>query len=308
MELTKETKAFLDATKLIPVKPLEDYTPAEWRAGLANTVLACGARFIDVARTQDFVVPSTHNGPDIPCRLYVPKNIKRKGIFVYAHGGGWMRGDIPSYDTNMRLFADILGVAVVSVEYRLSPEHKFPCHQHDVYDAYLWCRNHLKELDVEPGHVYLSGDSGGSNITLGVLCMLIDHNQSLPDQYIGIYPPTDLRMEYDSYKRYATGYLLTTESVDFYIDKYLRSPEDRLNAYASPILHPKLDRFPPVLIVTAEADPLFDEQTAFIDKLQNAGVGVEQKIFSGTIHPFVLLAGIFPEAKQALEWLDTKMI
>jgi acetyl esterase len=306
--LTKESQEFLDAVKATPVKPIWEFTPEEARAGMLATTQAFGAPLIEVDRVEDFFVPSQHGDHKIQIRLYVPKKLNRKGLFIYAHGGGWMRGDIPTYDTNMRLFAETFGIAVVSIEYRLSPEYKFPCHQHDVYDAYLWCRSHLNDLGVEEGRIYLSGDSGGANVTLGVVCMLIDHKQPLPDQYIGIYPPTDLRMEYESYKTYATDHLLTTEAVDFYVTQYLRSPEDRLNAYASPFLHPKLDQFPPTLIVTAEADPLFGEQEAFVEKLISCGVTVKQEIYKGTIHPFVLLAGVFPEAQQALQWIDDNLI
>jgi acetyl esterase len=303
MELTPETKAFLEKVNAVEHPDYATLTPEFMREELFQVTKIFGSPYRDVQRVMDFMAPSTHDGPEIPCRLYVPHNLKHKGLFVYAHGGGWLRGDIPTYDTNMRAFCDIMGIAVVSIHYRRSPEHRFPCHQHDVMDAYNWCHQNMNELGVEEGQVYLSGDSGGANITLGVLCMLIDQKMRIPDIYFGIYPPTDLRMNYESYKTYESGYLLTTKGVDFYVRHYLASEEERNNQYASPILYPHLDKFPKTVIVTAEADPLYGEQMAFVDKLKLANVDVHQKIYPGTIHPFVLLAGVFPEGEDAIAWM-----
>lgn len=307
MTLTVETKQFLDGFNALPKKSMSE-TPIEvMRAATRLTAETYGSPFREVAATKDFTVTSTHNGPDILCRLYMPKETRRKGLYVYVHGGGWSKGCIETYDTNMRHFSEVLGIAIVSVQYRLSPEHKFPNHLEDAYDAYLWCHNNLKTLGVDDGPVYLSGDSAGGNITLGIMCMLNDNNEPLPHQYIGIYPPTDLRMDYASYDTYGEGYILSKEAVAHYVKDYCDTPGDVNNPYMSPILYTKLEDLPPMLVITAGCDPLFDEQAAFVQKIKDIGGDIKQRIFEGTVHPFVLLGGLFPEAEQAMKWVDANL-
>lgn len=301
MTLKPHTQAFLDQINSIPRKPIGEYSVEEWRASLVKSIEAFGASMTPIHKVEDFSIPGL-DGHNIPVRLYHPSDNVR-GIWLYTHGGGWMKGSVDAYDTHMREMSNRLGVAILSVEYRLSPEHPFPRGHQDVFDAYVWMRQNMKY-----NRYWLGGDSAGGNITAGVTCRLIEDKLPLPEAYIGIYPPTDLRLLHDAYKRFEKGYLLTTESVRLYVDLYL--DHQRANAYnflASPLLYPRLAHFPKTILVTASHDPLYDEQMEFADVLAKAGVPVFHNIVESTIHPFMLLAKVFPEAYDVMDWLAIQM-
>lgn len=301
MQLKPHTQAFLDMLGHASYKPIQELTTAEWREGLAKSIEAFGALLKPIHKVEDWTITG-ESGHTIPVRLYTPSD-EVKGLWVYAHGGGWMKGSIETYDTHLREMSHYLGVAILSVEYRLSPEHPFPQGHHDVLDAYVWARQHTSYK-----HYWLGGDSAGGNLTAGVICRLIEDRLPLPDAYIGIYPPTDLRLRHDAYKRFGQGYLLTTESVRLYVDCYL--DQQRSHAYnflASPLLYPHLDQFPQTILVTVSHDPLYDEQIEFADKLQKEGVDISMKVVEGVIHPFMLFGKIFPETYEVIDWLKNQL-
>lgn len=301
MNLTPNSQAFLDKLKLLPQKPLKDQTVAEWRASLDKSIEVFGAETSPIHKVEDFTIPGT-DGHSIPVRLYTPAD-NVKGIWLYTHGGGWMKGSVQAYDTHIREMSNRLGVAILSVEYRLSPEHPFPRGHQDVYDAYVWMRQNMTY-----DHYWLGGDSAGGNLTAGVTCRLIEDGQPLPEAYIGIYPPTDMRLRHDSYKRFGEGYLLTTESVQLYVDYYFENQHGHAyNFIASPLLYPRLDKFPKTILITASHDPLYDEQIEFAEVLQKAGVPVSHNIVEGVIHPFMLLAKVFPETYAVMDWLKGEL-
>ncbi|CAO5677912.1 MAG: Acetyl esterase [Holosporales bacterium] len=306
MKLPSHTENFLKALDLIPKKPLEEYTMAEWRLGYAGLVASFGALFSPVYKAQDIKVkPSAEDRPEIPVRYYqVSENADR--LWIYVHGGGWCRGSVDIYDTHMRELANGLGVNILSVEYRLAPENRFPAAHQDVLDVYKWVRETFaKENGIK--HVYLGGDSAGGNITAGTVCRLIEDDSVLPDYYIGIYPPLDFSTHQDSYKRFETGYVLTTESVRHYIDGYIQNAEDKYSILTSPLLYQKLHKFPKTLIITAGADPLVDEQVDFVERLKKEQIDVRQIIVPGVIHPFMMLGRVFPEVKECIAWLKENL-
>lgn len=301
MTIKHHTQVFLDQLKLIPKKPIREYTIKEWRDSLAKSIEAFGAGTSPIYKVEDFSI-SGSGGHNIPLRLYTPSE-HVKDIWFYTHGGGWMKGSVDSYDSHLREMSERLGVAILSVEYRLSPEHPFPKGHQDVFDAYLWMRQNMNYR-----RYWLGGDSAGGNLTAGVMCRLIEEQQPMPEGYIGIYPALDLRLQHDSYKRFADDYLLTTEAVQLYVDYYFDN--ERAHAYnflASPLLYPKLSAFPKTLLVTASHDPLFDEQMEFAEKLKKAGVPLEHNIVEGVIHPFMVLSKTFPETYDVMDWLREKM-
>ncbi|MBP9752851.1 MAG: alpha/beta hydrolase [Proteobacteria bacterium] len=306
MKLPVHTENFLKAIDLIPKKSLEEYTIEEWRLGYAATVATFGALFTSVHKTEDFKVkPSESNRPDIPVRYYQSfENNDR--LWIYVHGGGWCRGSVDIYDTHMRELANGLGLNILSVDYRLAPENPFPAAHKDVLDVFKWVKESFAD---ENGikQVYLGGDSAGGNITCGVVCRLIEDGYPLPDCYIGIYPPVDFSMRQDSYKRFETGYLLTTESVKHYVDQYIVHEENKYSILASTLLYQNLKKFPKTLIITAEADPLADEQVEFVHSLKENKVDVLQIIVPGVIHPFMMLSRVFPEVKDCIEWLKENL-
>jgi acetyl esterase len=301
MKLPLHTENFLKSIDLIPKKPLEEYTMEEWRTGYAMTVATFGALYTPIYKSENVSVPASCGRDDIPVRYYESSE-NNDTLWIYVHGGGWCRGSVDIYDTHMRELANGLGINILSVEYRLAPENPFPAAHQDVVDVYKWVH---ETFQPEKGfkNVFLGGDSAGGNITAGVVCRLIEDEYPLPDKYIGIYPPVDFSCKQDSYKRFETGYLLTTESVKHYIEGYIVDPEHKYNFIASPILYPRLEKFPSSLIITAEADPLADEQSEFVEILKSHKINVDQKIVPGVIHPFMMLSRVFPEVADCIKWI-----
>lgn len=304
-KLPPHTENFIKTMEALPKKTLFDTPIDEYRQGYTKFVEMCGAEYQDVYHVEDIYVESNHHKDPIMTRFYLPKSGAER-LWVYVHGGGWCRGNVGNYDTHMRDIANRTGIAILSVEYGLAPEHRFPEGHQDVYDVFLWVKKHFQN---EKGfkQVYLGGDSGGGNISAGTTCRLIEDNKPLPDAYIGIYPSLDFSGVQESYKTFAEGHILTAEAVKIYADHYILNPIHRYNFIASPMLYNKMEKFPRTIIVTAEADPLTDEQSEFCAKLQKAGVKVSQKIVPGVIHPFMILKKVFPEVDECIDWIGSEI-
>jgi acetyl esterase len=302
MNVKQHTQNFLDQIKIASKKPLNECSMEELRLGLTKTIELFGAETSPIHKVEDFTIIGT-DGNTIPLRLYTPSD-SVKGIWFYTHGGGWTKGSVESYDSHLREMSKRLDVAILSVEYRLSPEHSFPKGHQDVFDAYLWMRENMNYQ-----RYWLGGDSAGGNLTASVVCRLIEEQLPMPEAYIGIYPALDLRLKQDSYKRFADGYLLTTEAVQLYVNAYFE--KQRAHAYnflASPLLYSNMAAFPKTLLVTASHDPLFDEQMEFAEKLKKAHVPLEHNIVEGVVHPFMVLGKVFPETYDVMDWLKEKML
>jgi acetyl esterase len=306
MALKPHAAAFLKDLEMAPKKPLTESSIEEWRAGFQILTRAFGTPFTPCHHVEDFFIDrKAENLPPLPIRFYKPLE-KIDRVFLYVHGGGWCKGSIDIYDTFVRQMANTLNIAVLSVEYRLAPENPFPAASKDVFDAYCWTKDvFIKEHHIEK--LYFGGDSGGGSLSAGVTCKCIDEEKKLPDTYIGIYPSLDLSCSFPSYEEYNTGYLLTTEAVKLYVEKYLSDQNDQHNFLASPLRYKHLEKFPKTIILTAEYDPLFSEQEEFVKALKGHNIDVQQNIVKGVIHNFMLMNRIFPEVQESLQWLKEKL-
>ena len=247
-------------------------------------------------RTGLHVVDRRVPGPaaEIPIRIY-----RRFGLpetapaIVYLHGGGWVTGDLDTHDGSCRLLADESECIVISVDYRLAPEHPFPAAIDDVVAAYRWVNDHAAELSIEPGRVGVMGDSAGANLAAVIAQVTRDTDVPAPVAQCLIYPATDLFLREASHEIFATGFFLTRESMDWFRAQYLPDLSDWDSPLASPIEQKDLSGVAPALIVTAGFDPLRDEGRRYAEMLVEAGVPTRYRCYDDMVHGFFGM-GILP--------------
>jgi acetyl esterase len=273
-------------------------SPAELRIAYEQQRLTLLPEKPSVPITYQLSIPSDY-GP-IPARFYrASKDKKPCPLLVYFHGGGFMLGTLALYDTACRRLAVGGDCAVLSVDYRLAPETQFPGAVLDAYAATRWASDNAGLLNIAPTKIAVGGDSAGGNLAAVVAQMAQDSKAFSVALQVLIYPMTDQSREYPSYQRNASGYMLTTAALHWFMDNYIPDPEDRKDPRASPMLRESLKGLPPALVISAEFDPLVDENEAYAGRLKEAGVPTEYVCFSGMIHPFFTLGGVVEDTAKA---------
>lgn len=240
---------------------------------------------------------------DIPLRLYRPYGAaagERLPALVYFHGGGWVIGDLDTHDTLCRELANGSGCAVVSVDYRLGPEHRFPAAVDDALAATRWVRHEAVALGLDGTRLAVGGDSAGGNLAT-VVCLLARDAGDLSVAFqMLIYPSTDMTRALPSHRSNGQGYLLTSDTIAFFQGHYLADAAQERDWRASPLLAPDLSRLPPALVLTAGHDPLRDEGLAYAQRLSEAGVRCTALCFERQIHGFALMGKVLDEANAAV--------
>jgi acetyl esterase len=244
-----------------------------------------------VGSVEDRTIP----GPagQIPVRIYKPAagGGARPGL-VWFHGGGWVIGNLDGSDYGCRMAANAANAVVVSIDYRLAPEAKFPAAADDCYAATKWVSENAAFLGIDANKIAVGGDSAGGNLAAVVSQMAKANGGPRIGFQLLVYPVTHHNYDTRSYKDNADGYLLTKESMVWFWDHYLRTPADGKDPKASPLLAKDLNGLPPALVITAEFDPLRDEGEAYVAALRKAGVKVDHKRYDGQIHGFYANAAI----------------
>ena len=237
-----------------------------------------------VAEVRDLEIPGPA-GP-IPARLYHPAPGQAHPLLVLFHGGGFVFGDLETHDPTARRFAAEGEVTVLSVDYRLAPEHPFPAGVDDAEAATHWAVDHAAELGADPGRGVVSGDSAGGNLAAVVALRLRDAGGPPLAGQLLIYPTTDMRAgdRHPSKRELAEGYGLSGHDMDWFGEQYIRNAEDLGRPDASPLAADDLSGLPPAFVLTAEFDPLRDEGDAYAARLAEAGVPVEHVRLPGAIH------------------------
>lgn len=248
------------------------------------------------------VCDRTVPGPagEIPVRVYRPSAARDLPVLVWFHGGGWVIGGLDSHDHLCRLLCDDTGCVVVSVDYRLAPEHKFPAAVDDCVAAYEWVAANAAEVGGDSARVAIGGDSAGGNLAAVVSLMERDRGAP-PRAQVLVYPVTDHEFESDSMRENATGYFLETDHMRWFFDHYVRTPSDVDDWRVSPLRAPDVSGVAPAIVVTAECDPLRDQGEAYGRRLHEAGVDVEILRGEGLFHGFFGLHSIVEPGRQAWE-------
>lgn len=252
----------------------------------------------EVAGVRDILVPAPAGA--LPVRVYHPSPGTALPLVVYFHGGGWVIGDLEVVDKPCRALAAASGCVVASVNYRLSPETKFPGPVEDCYAATQWLAAHAAEIGAAPERLAVAGDSAGGNLSAVVSLMARDRGGPAIGFQLLIYPVTAPARgtSFPSYEENAEGYMLTRGSMTWFWDHYLAREEDGRNPYAAPLLAPDLHGLPPAMVITAEFDPLRDEGHAYAKRLEEAGVPVRLSHNPGMIHGFFWMAGALDRGRE----------
>jgi len=279
------------------------------RLWLSREIAGYGLERTSVASVRDLTIHARNHL--IPIRVYDPApdrkrhNGEKLPTLIYVHGGGWTLGSIGTYDSLARALANKIPAVVVSVDYRLAPEHPFPAAVDDVHLAVAWIALHSEQVGGDPRRICIAGDSGGA--TLATVAARKARQEKLPVVFQALfYPSTDIsNTDTQSYRDYGEGYLLTKRAVESFRHFYLPNRDDWVDPDASPLLTSIADlkSMPPSLLVTAGCDPLRDEGKAYADRLKGAGVPVEYRLEEDMIHGFLGLLGnrLYPKASTLVE-------
>jgi acetyl esterase len=284
-------RAFLQKAAENPAPPISTLTPTQARDDRNPLLEKLAEPAENIANSKEMKIPSPTG--EIPIRIYTPEGRAPFPALVYFHGGGWVIGNLDTHDSICRALANGAKCVVVSVDYRLAPEHKFPAAVEDAYIAVKWVADNSDHLQIDPNRLAVGGDSAGGN--LAAVVSLIARDEGTPSLVFQllVYPNTNLSsFDTDSYSEHAENYILKKSSVEWFRDHYLTTEQDRQNPLASPLLTPDLSGLPPALVITAEFDVLTDEGKAYAERLKHAGVPVTYRCYEGMIHLFWGMAGM----------------
>ncbi|MDO7906825.1 alpha/beta hydrolase [Paenibacillus sp. JX-17] len=254
-----------------------------------------------VGRVVDITIPAA-DGYKIPARCYYPEaDMDVYPVLIYYHGGGFVLGSVQSHDHIARLFCKLARCAVVSVDYRLAPEHPFPAAVDDAYTSLLLVHRQASEHQWDPERIAIGGDSAGGNLA-AVASILAASQQGPAIRYqLLYYPVTDMGGDYPSKQSAEHSPLLSTDDMAFFSRCYIGEQADPDDPRLSPIRYGHLEQLPPALVITAEYDPLRDEGEAFAERLKEAGVPTEAARYDGMIHGFITFPQLLPQGMQAIE-------
>ena len=290
MPLHPEAEALLRQFEALGDPPLESSTPEAVRALRASRIRP---PTVELAQIRDV------DAGGVPARLYRPSAHATLGLLVYFHGGGWVLGNIETHDHVARALAAESGCAVLSVDYRLAPEHPFPAGVDDAFAVSAWTHEQARSLGCDPDRLAIGGDSAGAN-----LAAVVAQSGRFPFRFqLLVYPVTDARGGTASYEELADGFWLTRAGMHWFLEHYLSGGEGTpSDPRVSPLLaeDEAFAASPPTLVVTAELDPLRDEGEAYAERLRAAGVAAETTRYDGMIHGFFSFGELLSDGRRAV--------
>jgi acetyl esterase len=294
--LTRAMRELIDRMQLAGHAPMHQQTAQEARANYAKGANILEVPKAELERVQALQVP-TRDGAALAARLYAPSHAVLP-VLLYLHGGGFTIGSINTHDTLCRELACLSGAAVVSLDYRLAPEHQFPTAVNDAWDGMQWLRGQGAALGLDTGRMAVGGDSAGG--TLAIVCALMSRDAGLPlALQLLFYPGCAAYADTPSHQTYAHGYVLDAANIDFFFDQYLPDKALRSDWRFAPLNAHDHSGLAPAWIGLAECDPLVDDGILYGDLLRAAGVSVDLQIYLGVTHEFIKMGRTIPEAKLA---------
>ncbi|GGZ00938.1 putative lipase/esterase [Pseudoduganella plicata] len=299
----------LEAYAALDAKPVQTLAPPE-----ARRQPGTGEAVAKVLKDDGKAAPSpaaltvrhlSARGPggDVPLHVYTPSGKGPFPVIVYFHGGGFVLGDTKAYEPSIRALAQGANAVVVSVDYRLAPEHRFPAAPEDAFAAWQWALAHTQELNGDPARVAVAGESAGGTLAAVVALMARDRQVTAPSRQVLIYPVLNDDMSTPSYQRNASAQPLDKPAMQWFLHQYAPRPEDRASPIALPMKANTLKGLAPATIVAAEIDPLASEARAYADRLKADGVAVQYREFDGVTHGFFGMHAALPKAEDAQKFV-----
>jgi acetyl esterase len=296
MPLDPQAKIVIDMIEALGVGDLTDDTdPNAIRAMMNAAVMPSG---IELASVTDRAIPGPA-GP-VPVRVYRPEGDAPKPVVVYYHGGGWVLGSLETHDGTCRRLADGADAVVVSVDYRMGPEDRFPGAVDDSYAALEWVATNGAEIGADPSRLVVAGDSAGGNLAAVVSQLARAGGPAIRFQLL-VYPVTDHEFTSVSMQENAEGYYLTRDAMRWFYDRYLNDAAEGDDPRVSPIRNPDLSGLPPAFVLTAQYDPLRDQGIAYADAMRAAGNDVRMTLYEGLFHGFISMFDLIDAGKAAFD-------
>jgi len=299
MAVDPQIQTLIDGMSAGPLPHFSELGHEAVREMCESMLLPFEAGELEEVKDQQIAV----NNTELTVRLYQPKRTQRNQtlpVLVYFHGGGWSIGSLNTHDPICRALCSWGECVVVSVDYRLSPEHPFPTPLEDCYAACQWIYENANTLQADPKRLIVAGDSAGGNLAASV-CLLNRERQNFSIVYqLLFYPITNADFNTESYIENAEGYVLRKTDMQWFWDQYIPQTPARTHPLASP-LQAELHNLPPATIITAQYDTLRDEGRLYAEKLKDAGVTVNYQEVPGMIHGFIGFAAICDTGKDVLK-------
>jgi acetyl esterase len=277
--------------------PMHEMPPAEARAAYELGAGVLEVPKAELARVEALQIPA-RDGHLLPARLYAPSTEAGLPVLLYLHGGGFTIGSVATHDVLCRELARLAGCMVVSLDYRLAPEHKFPTASNDAWDALQWLAREASALGADPARIAVGGDSAGGTLAAANAIFARDAGLPLALQLL-IYPGCAAHQDTPSHTVFAHGLVLEEHAITWFFNNYVNSPADREDWRFAPLHAPDVEGVAPAWVGLAELDPLVDEGVMYADMLRSAGVPVDLEIYRGVTHEFIKMGRAIPEARQA---------
>ncbi|MEG0383777.1 MAG: alpha/beta hydrolase [Solibacillus sp.] len=281
--LTDKAKAYLEVFNSGP--KIESFDPIALKAMQAQAPAPPQDNLPSIHQSEDRSI-KVKNEEEIRIRIYTPEGEGPFPALVYYHGGGWVIGSVEMFEAANRLIATEGNVVVVSVDYRLAPEHPYPTPIEDCYAALEWVAANAEEINVDPEKISVGGDSAGGNLATVITKKALDQNGPAIQSQILVYPVTNLEFNTDSYKEFAEGFGLSRNLMKWFGKHYLSDENQANNPDVSPLKYDSVKGLPPAIIIAAENDVLKDEGVAYAEKLKQDGVHVQYELIPGVIHAY----------------------
>jgi acetyl esterase len=295
MVLDEQSQQLLEQIKAQNLPPVNTVTPSEARENYASRARFPGP---DLPFVKDMSIAL--DDVSVPCRLYKPELNKTLPIIVWFHGGGWVIGSVDGSDGTARHLALGSGFAVLSVDYRLAPETKYPGPLNDCYGVTKWVYENADQLDIDHKRISVGGDSAGGNLAAAVCLKTHDAGVFKLQSQLLIYPCLDSNFTRASYKTNESGYMLTSPVMQWFWEQYTNYPEDLNDPYVCPMKYSDYSDLPQTMIIVADHDPLHDEGVEYHNRLLNSNVTSSLIEFTGVMHGFFSQVGVLDKSQQAM--------
>jgi len=295
--LTSAMRSVVQGMERAARPPIYTLTVEQARAAYAAGSGVLELPKAELPRVEDLHIP-VRDGALLPTRLYGPVLQANLPVLLYLHGGGFTIGSVETHDVLCRELARLAGCMVVSLDYRLAPEYRFPVAHNDAWDALVWLATHADALGADAKRLAVGGDSAGGTLAAASALQARDTGLLLALQLL-FYPGTAAHSDTPSHTQFANGPILDARAIAWFFDNYLGAANEREDWRFAPLLAPKLEGAAPAWIGLAECDPLVDEGIAYADKLRMARVPVDLEIYRGVAHGFINMGRVLPEARHA---------